>query len=448
MMRNVFFFMIFMAWLPPVLHAASPLPEFYYYDASEVPGPRGSIVRSEEVAARLQGAKGYRVLYRTTTFGGAPIIASTLLFIPEGQEAKPLGTAVWAHRTVGIRARCAPSILDDGPGSHAFSSVPGLPALLQAGNIVVAPDYVGLGATPSAAAGTTVHPYLLSSAYENVFVDAIEAAKSFLAKSASGGVLTTLSGDVVLYGHSEGSFAILSALPSFERLPHPEWRLRGFAVSAPPSNLGSLLPLQRTMIGQILTAYVTSSYARVYPKLKPSELVTPEFSQVAERVAELCIALPDERERQDGLFESVGLGPVTIDNVTEGRHLTTVALSEEWRAVFDDNVPKSLDTTATNALEAYVSQGGADTIVFPASAKEAMFGVCSYARNKAAISLYPYRSHDNQFTEAKDDFVRFVAALLADGTFKPPSNYLPVLENAEAVKKLRITFPCSALPFN
>src|SRR5687768_16043619 len=88
---------------------------------------------------------GYNVLYRSITLAGQAVDETAILWIPEGPRSG--NVVAWAHATEGLADQCAPS--------HAGTGdIPNREAFLATGDIVVAPDYEGLG-SPG------VHPYLV-----------------------------------------------------------------------------------------------------------------------------------------------------------------------------------------------------------------------------------------------------------------------------------------------
>jgi len=97
-----------------------------------------------------EGARAYRVLYRSTGLNDEPIAVSGAIIFPDGPApAQGRDVVAWAHPTTGVAEQCAPTRLPDLSGNIA-----GLDEMLEHGYVVAATDYPGLGSM-----GT--HPYLI-----------------------------------------------------------------------------------------------------------------------------------------------------------------------------------------------------------------------------------------------------------------------------------------------
>ena len=99
------------------------------------------LVAAVPIAGAPEGARAYRVVYRSADSGDRPIDVTGVVIIPAG-DPPPAGRNIvaWAHGTSGIADACAPST-----NSWLFGSIAGLASLLQQGYIVAATDYQGLG---------------------------------------------------------------------------------------------------------------------------------------------------------------------------------------------------------------------------------------------------------------------------------------------------------------
>jgi Secretory lipase len=89
----------------------------------------------------------------------------------------------WAHGTTGIRPPCAPSLEPD----SGIGRIPELQRLIEAGTVIVATDYPGLG-TP----GT--HPYLIGASEGRAVLDALRAAHAIVGNGNAASAI---------YGHSQ-----------------------------------------------------------------------------------------------------------------------------------------------------------------------------------------------------------------------------------------------------
>ena len=139
----------------------------FYQPPDPLPaGDPGDIIRSEPLDGAPAGSRAWRVLYLSLGLDDEPIAVSGMVFAPDdsssasttaasGATTSTAGGATttarsgdagdhpvvaWAHPTTGVADTCAPSVLSDGP-----SLVAGLDAFLDAGFVVAATDYQGLG---------------------------------------------------------------------------------------------------------------------------------------------------------------------------------------------------------------------------------------------------------------------------------------------------------------
>jgi hypothetical protein len=70
---------------------------FYRAAPHEIPGPAGTIIRSDPMAESPAGAKAYRVLYRSRGLRNEPIAVSGVITVPLGPPP-PGGRKVWPGR--------------------------------------------------------------------------------------------------------------------------------------------------------------------------------------------------------------------------------------------------------------------------------------------------------------------------------------------------------------
>ncbi len=153
------------------------------------------------------GARVYRVLYRTERGDPAntPGYSSALVLLPDTPRAAKSPVIVASHGSRGQAARCAPSRLDAAaaqPNDLDAGFIQQVYPLVGLGYAVIAPDlagYANFGAVhnpPSAYADTA-----------DVGKSTLDGARA-LRRLAPGSV----TGQVVLVGHSQGGHTALSAL--------------------------------------------------------------------------------------------------------------------------------------------------------------------------------------------------------------------------------------------
>ena len=184
------------------------------------------------------------------------------IVVAPDSPAPAAGRAVvgWGHPTTGAAASCAPS-----NGVDPYLLVEGLPDLIRAGYVVVAPDYPGMGVpAPSS--------YLIGTSESRSLLDAVRAAREL----PTGATTTT-----VLWGHSQGGHAVLFAALQAGTYA-PELTVRA-ALAAPAADLGTLLDddigdVSGVTIGSYAFAAYQQAYAAQYPGLegRPASSRTPE----------------------------------------------------------------------------------------------------------------------------------------------------------------------------
>src|SRR6185503_13328028 len=144
-----------------------PEPDAFSLPPDPLPaGAPGTILRSEVITEGLpDGAKATKVLYLSTGLQGEPIAVSGVVLEPTA--AAPAGgrpIVAWAHGTTGVADRCAPSVADR-PDEY-----PGIDSFLDAGYVVAASYYPGLG-TPG------MLPYLVGISEGRAVLDSVRAGQ-------------------------------------------------------------------------------------------------------------------------------------------------------------------------------------------------------------------------------------------------------------------------------
>ncbi|RVW00524.1 lipase family protein [Rhodococcus spongiicola] len=183
----------------------------------------GTVVEAVELdsAMWIPGtARATKVTYWTTGPLDQPALSSGAVFMPSGTPP-PDGWPVisWAHGTVGIADRCAPSIA----GTYGRSY---LAHWLSEGYAIVATDYLGLG-TPG------VHPYLDGKSAAHSVTDMVRAGRA---------VEPSLSPRWVALGQSQGGHAAMVTAARATTYA-PELDFLGAVATGTPANLETLAPL-------------------------------------------------------------------------------------------------------------------------------------------------------------------------------------------------------------
>lgn len=146
---------------------------------------------AENVVPRY-GVTSYRLEYLTTDADGFEVRASGLVSVPQKPAGAKSPVLSYQHGTIFLDA--------EAPSSHAVASEVAV-VLASLGYIVVAPDYVGFGASQG-----TPHPYLLADASAASTVDFLTAARTWRSQA---GVAD--NGQLFLTGYSEGGYVTMAA---------------------------------------------------------------------------------------------------------------------------------------------------------------------------------------------------------------------------------------------
>jgi len=178
------------------LYGDEDLSSFYRWTQA-LPEKPGVLLREEAAPANPEivlAAKAARILYTSTDVrwrsGILPV--SGTLYLPMG--VPPAGgwpLVAWAHGTLGVADRCAPSWTGHKPRDAAYIN-----KWLESGFAVVTADYQGLG-------GPGPHAYLN---WESEGRSVLDAARAALSSQAG-----TIANKVIVTGQSQGSGAAIGA---------------------------------------------------------------------------------------------------------------------------------------------------------------------------------------------------------------------------------------------
>lgn len=168
------------------------------------------LVRAAEAAAAVAAAgstlpavvprydvANYRIDYRTLDADGNEVTASGLVAVPiKGAHARsPLLS--YQHGTIFEDA--------EAPSNAITADAPPV-VMASLGYLVLAPDYVGYGASKGAG-----HPYLLSGPSASAVIDLLTAARTWRLRNGVAG-----NGQLFLVGYSEGGYVTLAAQRALE----------------------------------------------------------------------------------------------------------------------------------------------------------------------------------------------------------------------------------------
>lgn len=186
----------------------------------------GSLMDKESIDTGIKGARAWRIRYATKDVNDVVHEASGLVIAPEGKgENRPILT--WCHGTTGLGDAACPSAQPDPAreltlyfDQHATQQidygVPGLQGFIDAGWVVCATDYQGLG-TPG------MHQYTVNrtNARDGVFI-------AHAARSLDAGAGTKLGA----VGWSQGGGAV-AALAELDASDYGDLKLVGAVPMSP-----------------------------------------------------------------------------------------------------------------------------------------------------------------------------------------------------------------------
>ena len=340
----------------------------FYQPPNPLPkGKPGTIIRSQPLTNAPAGSRGWRILYHSTGLKGEDIAVSGMVFAPSSTakskvKARPIVS--WAHPTTGVADTCAPSVLPNGP-----SLVAGLDAFLQAGFVVAATDYQGLG-TPG------VHPYLVGVSEGRSTLDAARAARNLKAAGAGATLFT--------WGHSQGGQASLFA-GELAKSYAPELDVKGSAAAAPAGDLAAVFDLDlNTVDGVVLGGWAMNAYEDIYksdhPNMQIDQMLTANGIAALPKMVTLCDVI-DEQFAQ--------LATLALPLVGSFYSTTDPAASPPWGELLKQNSPGGVKSD----VPVFIAQDTGDQVVPASTTNTLVQHMCSIG-DTLDYASYPGLSHD------------------------------------------------------
>ncbi len=332
----------------------------------------GQLIAAEPVVDTPVGMQAWRVRYWTSDAAGKPREVTGMVIAPrEAIPPRPRPVIAWTHGTWGIASRCAPSL-----SANFWNVTPAL-AGVRAGNVVVAPDYPGLGS-----AG--MHPFLVGADTARSVVDGVRAARQISGAAAGA--------RYAVWGESQGGHAALwtaQVSPSYA----PELQLIGAAAAAPPTNLiENLRQSPNKTVKTFFTAYIGRSWSSHYG----APLTTfggPQTRGIMTRLADNnCIEL--HAKPKLGLV----LGIVTLQSRLKAIDLGRV---QPWAGLARQNSP----TTGRIGVPLLIAQNAKDDLVAPAVTAAHVRSLCRSGNRVRRIAI----RGDGHATSAKDSATETLA---------------------------------------
>jgi pimeloyl-ACP methyl ester carboxylesterase len=381
-MRFAFLFAVF------ALLAAPAAAQGRFYDAPRIDalGKPGTLVRSESMEGAPFNAAAWRVLYRSTSFDGKPILVSGVVIVPHGPPP-PGGRPIiaWAHPTTGVVPRCAPSL-----ALFFFQQVQGLRTMVRDGYVVAATDYPGLG-TPGP------HPYLVGVSEARAVIDSVRVARNMPGVGAGN--------RFVVWGHSQGGQASLFT-GLIAQSYAPELTLVGVAAAAPASELAPLMDDDLDSVaGKNLTAMTLWSWQRVYDA-PMSKVVDPRAVPVVNLLAQKCIEGPWDLSARKKIGKPLNQYFLKVKNPGD---------VEPWHGLLAKNTPNPLAPD----IPVFLAQGLDDEVVWPKVTENYFHKLCENG-SRARLFLMQGVGHGGAATRAALEAVAWITDRFAGKT--PPSD--------------------------
>lgn len=344
---------------------------YYENPATQGSGAPGDLLSDEPIPlAELDGV-GHRITYASTTPAGDVVHVTGVVIVPDAGDGDGHPVAVWGHPTVGVGTDCAPSLRDPFP-------LDGAQRLLDAGFIVAAPDYDGLGSGG-------IHPYLVGESEGRAVLDIARAAGEL------GGTDV-----VVAWGHSQGGHAVLWAR-SIVADYAPDLDLKATAAAAPPTDLAQFLDPGFTDPAILpVTTQTAIAWEQVYENAGLTDLASDAAREAAAGAGSTCF--------------------VDIAAFT-----TELEIDDVWVSDPDD-VEGWGELTAANSVDAaagtgpvFLSHGGADELV-PIDGSVALADALCARGESVTPRFDDAWTHGSSYTDTLDEMLTW----LIDATGAPP----------------------------
>ena len=373
------------------------------HDQYSYPATTSQITSTADVSyAKTQGlaAQSKLITYtmpKVTDPDNKNTTATAVVLVPNGRA--PAGgwpIVVWAHGTVGVADKCAPSASTNLGGADSL-----IANLLINGYVVVAPDYEGLGSDG-------IHPFLNANSEGESIIHAVIAAKSLVANT---------SNDWVVVGHSQGGHAAIAAA---ERASEAHLNFKGAVAYAPASNLDAILGRGYQQVAQALpTATGIPTAKAILPGLQTfSALATagireshPDFKYTDAFASERSATIAAKAESEcitplAGAFSSdiTAYYDTPANALTLYPGLSTTFYTVPAIAEFLTNSKLATEQVSQPVL---IIQGEADTTV-PAAATRLLEGQLRAKGTNVSVTYLPGKDHGTVITEGTDYLFGFL----------------------------------------
>ena len=348
----------------------------FYAPPTMTPQAPGVLIRAAVFESSIAHARGWRVMFTSegTHEGLLPqtaTIETGIVLLPNGSgDDRPV--AVWGHPTTGIATACAPSRQKVPDGNIA-----GAQQLIDAGWIVAAPDYEGLGID-----GFGPHPYMVGDSLGHSMLDIVRVIEDVPDAKRSD--------RVAAYGHSEGGQAALFA-GQLAVSYAPELRLTSVAAMAPSGELDQIFREDHTTVtGALLGGFLGGSWSKWFPDTNGSVPLDEGFTSES-------LFDRSSWKLADNIATACSVGEPSVIPLW-GQIQTALDAGTFWRRNPGTDAPWSVKLAENSAGQepipapVLLTVGAADDIVSPAAvaATEAR-----YRDNGTDVTMKTFAGGDN-----------------------------------------------------
>lgn len=344
--------------------------DFYATPADLGEQPAGTLLASEALEQGLpDDVDGWRVLYASTDANGEPSAVSGMVLVPTTPFDGPRPVVAIAHGSTGVDEGCAPSL-----SPRPLSPLPAAQEALDAGFVVAATDYPGLGTEGP-------HPYLIGSASGHAVLDSVRAAAQLVDIELD-------TGRVAIWGFSQGGHAALFAAelaPTYAA----ELGLAGVVAFAPAADLAEIVrSSQGTVFGTLIVVQATVAWSDARNDLDLEAVIDPGSISTARELADRCL---DPTSLPVAVLQSTQL----IDDIAP---LDDPAAAG-WAPFLEQNTPSGdLD------VPLLLFQGAQDPIISPAMTRRFAEESCA-AGAAVDLRVIPGVGHFTLSRRTADDAV-------------------------------------------
>lgn len=153
----------------------------------------GAFISLSDLSDPLKNIEAYKIKYKTTDVDGSEIVASGVVFVPQGDAEMPIVS--YQHGTISNNDNAPSNVESLGNDEYTIMAV-----FSSFGFVVSMPDYIGYGASVA-----FEHPYEHGNSLGSTSYDMLKATKEFLTNEE-----VKANNKLFLLGYSEGGYATLA----------------------------------------------------------------------------------------------------------------------------------------------------------------------------------------------------------------------------------------------